>query len=51
MLNSYALEDIDEFFKILVECNAWYDYKMYLEGALPNVHHIELGVVFYEVYY
>ncbi len=40
--NGYVLDEVEEFYKVLTECNAWYDYKMYLEGDLPNVHHIEL---------
>lgn len=30
------------FLAILNECNEWYDYKMFLDGKLPNIHGIRL---------
>ena len=38
--DNYNLEMINNFIPILIECNKWFDYKMYLEGKLPNIHNI-----------
>lgn len=27
---------------VLAECQKWYDYKLYLDGLVPNIHNIEL---------
>lgn len=42
--NVYAIEQIQNFIKILEECSKWYDYKLYLDGILPNIHNIVLEV-------
>lgn len=42
---SYYLNALEDFLKVLKECNRWYDYKMYLEGCIPNIHKINLGVI------
>ena len=39
---SYYLSSLEEFLKVLKECNKWYDYKMYLDGCIPNIHSIML---------
>ena len=39
---SYYLACLEDFLNTLVECNKWYDYKMYLEQKIPNIHGIEL---------
>lgn len=39
---SYYLSGLEEFLRVLGECNKWYDYKMYLEGCIPNIHRIIL---------
>ena len=39
---TYYLNCIEEFIETLKECNKWYDYKMYLEGHIPNIHGIIL---------
>lgn len=39
---SYYLTCLEEFLETLNECNKWYDYKMFLEGKLPNIHGITL---------
>lgn len=39
---SYYIRCLDEFLSTLRECNKWYDYKMYLDGCIPNIHGIEL---------
>lgn len=38
--DNYNLELINNFIPILIECNKWFDYKMYLDGKLPNIHNI-----------
>ena len=40
---TYYLSCLEDFMKTLKECNKWYDYKLYLEGALPNIHGIRLN--------
>lgn len=32
----------EKFLSILSECSKWYDYKLYLDGVMPNVHSIVL---------
>lgn len=39
---SYYLSCLEDFLETLKECNKWFDYKMYLEGCIPNIHGIEL---------
>ena len=39
---NYYLNCIEEFIETLKECNQWYDYKMFLEGRIPNIHGITL---------
>lgn len=39
---SYYLNCLESFIETLTECNKWYDYKMHLEGCMPNIHGIEL---------
>lgn len=36
--NAYDLMMIEHLVDALIECNKWYDYKMYLDGYLPNIH-------------
>lgn len=38
-LNNYYFNLLSE---ILLECREWYDYKLFLDGKLPNVHRISL---------
>lgn len=38
----YHREMALRFWECHAECCKWYDYKMYLEGLMPNVHGIEL---------
>lgn len=35
---------IEEMIKIIRKCNKWYDYKLYLDGKIPNIHNITLEV-------
>ena len=39
---SYYLNCLESFLETLNECNKWYDYKMYLDRKIPNIHSIEL---------
>lgn len=39
---SYFLWVQENFLEALKECNKWYDYKMFLEGKIPNIHNISL---------
>lgn len=38
----YHLACVENFINTLKECNKWFDYKMYLEGKIPNIHGINL---------
>lgn len=38
MLSNYY----ERFLEVLNECNKWHDFKMYLDGKLPNIHGIVL---------
>ncbi len=40
--DQYSLIMMNEFIRVLQECNKWYDYKLFLEGKIPNVHNIKL---------
>lgn len=42
--DNYNLMMIENFIPILQECNKWYDYKLYLEGIIPNIHEFILEV-------
>lgn len=35
---SYYLDASKKFIETLEQCNKWYDYKLYLDGAMPNIH-------------
>lgn len=37
---SYFLNCLEQFLETLRECNKWYDYKMFLDGKIPNIHNI-----------
>ena len=39
---NYYLGYYKRFIAVLEECNKWYDFKMYLDGNLPNIHGIEI---------
>lgn len=39
---SYYFSCLEAFVETLKECNKWYDYKMYMDGLIPNIHGIEL---------
>lgn len=38
----YYMCCLEEFLETLKECNKWYDFKMHLEGKIPNIHGIML---------
>lgn len=40
--NTYNMSVIENVMEVLNECNKWYDYKLYLEGIMPNIHSISL---------
>ena len=39
---SWYLTSVKRFAEALDECAKWYDYKLYLDGYMPNVHGIEI---------
>lgn len=40
--NSYERQMFIGLLETLNECSKWYDFKMFLDGDLPNIHNIEL---------
>ena len=38
--NNYHLPFLRDFIEVIEECNKWYDYKMYLDGMIYNIHKI-----------
>ena len=42
--DGYNLGMCKELIDTLIECNKWYDYKLYLDGLIPNIHGIRLEV-------
>jgi len=40
--SGYEFEMLAGLIDVLRECAPWYDYKLYLDGIIPNVHNIEL---------
>lgn len=40
--NKYYINTLKSFIDTLEECNKWYDYKLYLEGLIDNIHGIKL---------
>ena len=40
--NIYNMEIIADLIEVLQECNKWYDYKMFLDGKLGNIHNINI---------
>ncbi len=40
--SEFLLSAFYNFFDVLSECQKWYDYKLYLNGKIPNVHNIKL---------
>lgn len=40
--NLYNMEIIADLIEVLRECNKWYDYKMFLDGKLGNIHNINI---------
>lgn len=41
--DNYNLYMSQQLIEVLYECNKWYDYKLYLDGEILNIHNIELG--------
>lgn len=39
---NYYIGVMEDFLKVLHECNKWFDFKTHLEGYMPNVHNIKL---------
>lgn len=39
---TYIANILKQLLEVLEECNKWYDYKLYLDGKLPNIHGIDL---------
>lgn len=39
---SYGLDQMRRLLDILYECSIWYDYKLFLDGKIPNIHGIKL---------
>lgn len=42
--DNYNLMMAKQLISVLEECNKWYDYKLYLDGVIPNIHKIKLEV-------
>lgn len=40
--NNYDMEMVENLIYAIRECNKWYDYKMYLDGIIGNIHNIIL---------
>lgn len=40
--DNYNLSMTKKFIDVLIECDKWYDFKLYLEGILPNIHGLEV---------
>ena len=40
--DSYDLMQAKKLLEVLMECNKWYDYKLYLNGEIPNIHGLEI---------
>lgn len=40
--NSFYWNYFGSFAETMKECNKWYDYKLFLEGILPNIHGISI---------
>ena len=40
--STYYLDYYERFIDTLKECNRWYDYKMHIDGKIPNIHGIKL---------
>ena len=38
----YYITYLSHFIETIRECNKWYDYKLFLEGEMPNIHNINL---------
>lgn len=38
----YELENEKKLIEVLMECNKWYDYMLYLNGEMPNIHDLEV---------
>lgn len=38
----FDIDRITELYTVLKKCCMWYDYKLYLEGKIPNVHNIKM---------
>ena len=39
----YELQMYSKLALTLMECQKWIEYKMYLDGQMPNIHNIELS--------
>lgn len=42
-MNGYIFDNLKSFMDISSECQKWVEYKAYLRGQIPNIHHISLG--------
>lgn len=41
--DGYNLDMCKKLIETLEECNIWYDYKLYLDKKIPNIHDIEVN--------
>ena len=39
----WYLSTLENFAEVMMECSIWGDYKLYLDGYLPNIHNITLN--------
>lgn len=39
---NYLINCLLKFIPIYQECNKWYDYKLFLDGIIPNIHNIKI---------
>ena len=45
---NYTMQLITQISSVIEECKKWYDYKMFLDGEVGNIHNIEIGGNDYE---
>ena len=40
--NTYRINMIEKLAEVLTMCNMWYDYKLYMDKKIPNIHDLEV---------
>jgi hypothetical protein len=41
--DNYNLKMCANLINVLIDCSKWYDYTLYLQGSIPNIHNLKIN--------